>query len=260
MAPEFSIETKIIIMDTRFIKQYGTEILSYRLRTVRQKKRMQYKDFDKHLIQLKKEHISLCRQRQNLGWEPLVPPVQKGWNRFFVLREDVARGKQAEFFENILKKINTCDWSYRKDFKVRKRRYGRYKYGVREQALLKPYACEFEELGFTEAEKQFFHEKWEYDCRRRLVKRFVFNESWRFVLRIRPNVIDKVRKRDVLSEKRISDIDRYVKWNNYQPRLLKLFNGRYYGWWKDDFRKPVKASLKNKSVQQILNDIDDGLL
>lgn len=247
-------------MDTKLIQQYGTEILSYRLRTVRQKKRMQYEDFDKQLIQLRREGLTLHIQRRNLGWEPLVPPIQKGWNRFFVLREDVARGNQAEFFENILMKINTCEWSHRKDFKVRKRRYGRYKYGVREQSLLKPYACEFEKLGFTESEKQFFHEKWEYDYRRRLVKRFVFNEPWRFVLRIKPNIIDKVRKRDELIEKRIIEIDRFVKWNNHQPRLLKLFNGRYYGWWKNDFRKTVIDRYKNRSLQQVLNDIDAGLL
>ena len=38
-------------MDTKFIQQYGEDILCYRLRTARQKKRMQYEDFDKQLIQ-----------------------------------------------------------------------------------------------------------------------------------------------------------------------------------------------------------------
>jgi hypothetical protein len=42
MAPQFPIETNTIIMDSNLVKQFGIEILSYRLRTVRQKKRMQY--------------------------------------------------------------------------------------------------------------------------------------------------------------------------------------------------------------------------
>ena len=79
-------------MDKKLIEQYGTEILSYRLRTARQKKRMQYEDFDKQLIQLHEEESALRSQKRNLGWEPLIPPVQKGWKRFFVLRDDVARG------------------------------------------------------------------------------------------------------------------------------------------------------------------------
>ncbi len=39
-------------MDTKLIQQYGEDILCYRLRTARQKKRMRYEDFDKQLIQL----------------------------------------------------------------------------------------------------------------------------------------------------------------------------------------------------------------
>ena len=46
-------------MDTKIIKQYGDDILCYDLRTARQKKRMQYKDFDKQLIQLHKKENAL---------------------------------------------------------------------------------------------------------------------------------------------------------------------------------------------------------
>ena len=105
MAPQFPNATNQIIMDSKLIQQYGEEILCYRLRTARQKKRMQYDDFDKQLIQMHKEKNILYEQERNLGWEPLVPPVQKGWKRFFVLRDDVERSKNAEFFKAILKKI-----------------------------------------------------------------------------------------------------------------------------------------------------------
>ena len=107
-------------MDTKLIKQFGTDILCYRIRTARQKKRMQYEDFDKQLIALSKEEIIL--HNHNPGWEPLTPPVQRGWKRFFVLRDDVARSDDAQFFQNILAKINTEKWSYRKDFKKKKRK------------------------------------------------------------------------------------------------------------------------------------------
>jgi len=70
-------------MDTKLIKQWGSEILSYRLRSARNKKRAQYEDFHKQLVQLGKERRALWVQKQNLGWEPLVPPVQKGWKRVF---------------------------------------------------------------------------------------------------------------------------------------------------------------------------------
>lgn len=149
--------TNEIIMDTKLIQQNGEEILCYRLRTACNKKSAQRKDFQKRLIALHKEERALRKQKWNLGWEPLVPPVQKGWKRSFVLREDVARSRYAAFYEGILARINTTLWSHRKDFMKKKRAFGRKKYVVREQFLLKPNEHDFQKLGFSEAEKQQFH-------------------------------------------------------------------------------------------------------
>src|SRR6516165_5668862 len=137
-------------MDTKLIKQFGTEILCYRIRTARQKKRMQYEDFDKHLIALHKEHTPLFKNRYRPEYEPLSPPVQKGWKRFFVLRDDVARSNDAQFFENILQKINTKTIYWKKDFKVRKRKSGKKIYVVQSQDILNPNEHEFNKLKFTE--------------------------------------------------------------------------------------------------------------
>jgi len=37
----------------------------------------------------------------------LRPPYQRGWNRFFVLREDMKQDSKAKFFIQLLEKINT---------------------------------------------------------------------------------------------------------------------------------------------------------
>jgi len=261
MAPQFPIETNTIIMDSKLVKQYGSEILSYRLRTVRQKKRMQYEDFDKKLLNLRKESNKLYELERNLGWEPLIPPVQKGWKRFFVLREDVARSKHAEFFENILQKINTYDWSYRRDFRVRKKRYGRNKYGVKTQSLFRPYEDQFQKMGFTEVEKSFFYEVWEMDWRKKLIKRYVFSEPWRLVLRVRPNMIDKVKKRDVVIEKRLKEINNYLERNACEYRLKRLIGGKVWHWWHDDYENKREVNvLKNKPLQRILEEAAQDLL
>jgi hypothetical protein len=244
-------------MDTKIIQEYGEDILCYRLRTARQKKRMQYEDFDKHLIQLHKEEKALYEQRKNLGWEPLVPPVQKGWKRFFVLRDDVARSREADFFQAILKKINTYDWSYRKDFIIRKRRFGRKKYRVKEQRLLAPYEWHFAKLDFSDSEKQMFHEVFHYEkWSKGPVRRFVFNEPWRFVLRVRPNMITKVRKKDEVIEARLKEIDSYMRRDNNRNRQTKLLYGdsrqRY---WKREELIKEKNPLKDRSVQQIMDEL-----
>lgn len=216
---------------------------------------MQYKDFDKQLIQLHKEKTALWKQKQQLGWEPLVPPIQKGWKRSFVLREDVARSKQAAFFENILKKINTYSWSHRKDFKVRKRKGGKKNYIVKPQSLLSPYEGQFKEMKFTDAEKQFFYEVWQMDKQKRLTKRYVFREPWRFLLRVQPNMVTRIRKTDPMLERRLHEIKSYLERNNYEKRLYRILDGvvRY----RDIEIKENVNILKNKSLQQVLDELHE---
>lgn len=243
-------------MSNKLIQQYGEDIRCYRIRTARHKKRMQYEDFDKHLIQINKEEKKLYQQRRNLGWEPITPPVQKGWVKTFVLREDVARSKQADFFNNILNKINTKVWSHRKDFLVRKRKMGRKVYVVKEQQLLKPEQYQFSKLKFTDAEKQLFYEELHWErWRKEPVVKYVFNEPWRFVLKVKPNIIDRRRKTDATIVARLKQIDNYLTKNNYHARLMKIVHGGTNScrWCK----KTEHNILKNKSLTQVLDGITE---
>ena len=243
-------------MDKKLIQQYGEDILCYRLRTARQKKRMQYEDFDKQLIQLNKEENCLYQQKRNLGWQPLHPPVQKGWVRYFVLRDDVARSRHSVFFEGILKKTNTYDYSYRKDFKKKKRKRGRKIYVAKTQHLLRPYEHQFKKMQFDSNEKQFFREVWELDWRKQPVKRYEFVEPWRYVLKIKPYLIDKVRIKDAVLEAKINLIGNYLDRNYYRIRLSKLLNGYYQYKHSRDFEKNDETyQFKDKSLGQILDII-----
>jgi hypothetical protein len=223
---------------------------------------MQYKDFDRQLIALYKEERALYQQRRNLGWEPLIPPIQRGWKRFFVLREDVVRSRQAAFFENILAKINTKGWSHRKDFLIRKRKYGRKKYVVKEQKLLQPDEYCFLKLNFSEAEKKLFHVEYHFErWKQKPVKKYVFNEPWRFVLRIRPNMIDKVRARDEWLEARLKQINNYLERNNYRKRQTKLLHGS--GKWKCRKREEKydeKDTFKDVPLHGIINQIENEIV
>ena len=244
-------------MDSKLIQQYGEDILCYRLRTERQKKRVQYEDFDKHLIHLYKEELEIYQKIRNLGWDALTPPIQRGWKRTFVLRDDVARSKHAAFFEGILKKINTVDWSYRKDFKIKKRMHGRKKYVVKEQKLQSPVSHHFLKLDFNDAEKQFFYESWQLEWKA-LVKRYVFRKPWQFVLRVKPNMIDKVKKIDAGLESQLCFIKNYLERNDYEKKQMRLMHGRYqfrYG----EYEKHSEVNLyKNKTLNQILDMIKEN--
>lgn len=242
-------------MDTKLIQQYGEEIRCYRLRTARQKKRMRYKDFDKQLIKLFKEERDLRKQINNLGFKELKPPVQKGWIRHFILRDDVVNGPHAVFFENILKKINTYEYHWRRDFKIKIKRFGKKFYIVKEQQLRKLWEYRFRELEFTDAERQFFYEVWEPDYDGKWHKRICFKEPWRFVLVIRPNMIDKERIVDGALESRKKQIENYLEKNDLDGRQMRLLFGSWKRWSTNkEFEKYNEVSLfKNMSLLQILD-------
>jgi len=241
-------------MDTKFTQQCEDDIHCYRLRTARQKKRMRYKDLEKRLIKLHKEERMLHLRKRNLGWEALNPPVQKGWVRHFVVRDDVAKSKQGEFFDAILKKINTYDYDWKKDFKRKRKRRGKKIYVVKPQYLLRPYSCQFRRMEFTETEKQFFREVWEMDNKRQFFKRYEFTESWRFVLKIRPNMIDRIRIKDALLESEIKVLDNYLERNDLRKKMCRLVHGHYkYKDCQEDEKYDEASEFKSKSLTQILD-------
>lgn len=225
-----------------------------RIRTKRHKKRMQREDADKQLIRKHKEEKAIWSAVRNLGWTELKPPTQQGFVRFFVLRGDVARTKEAPFFLKLLDKINTRQWSHRRDFKKKRRRYGKKVYVVREQNLRDIWESNFARK-FDEKERLYFYETLvHYGNSKTPYKVFRFLEPWRFVLRIQPNMITKVRVKDLDLERQGAEINRYFEVDNRRARLWKLLYGNNR--WKSDFisRGKYDNPLENKSLSSILDE------
>ena len=229
---------------------------AYRLRTKRQKKRLRHEDFDKQLLELDFRLKGLYKKRRNLGWEPLTPPIQRGWKRFFVLRDEVATGKQADFFEQLLKKINTTNYSWKKDFTVRKKKRGRKIYVVKEQYPLAPCERNFKKLGFSPQEQMFFYEQWQTNQYGYRSKHFVFSEPWRYSLLVQPNMIDKKRVTDPELESEIVQIRRYLKKHRYDRKLGRLKDGRFgYKHYRYYPKSKELIFSEKKSTAQWLNEI-----
>lgn len=71
----------------------------------------------------------------------------------FVLRW---QGKEAKFFQGILDRINTTEYSSRRDFKKKRRRFGGKVYEVRSQELERLWTGSFKAKKFTEQEASYF--------------------------------------------------------------------------------------------------------
>lgn len=242
------------------------DVLQYRLKSARRKKRLQKKDFDKQLIQIIKKEKLLWQKRRELPMIPLENPYQKGWKRYFVVREDIKRSPSAGFFTTLLEKINTVQHHPDKSFKIKKRRRGSRKRSkgaeVRRQFLQEflEWDWNHHSLKLTEPEKAHFH-LYEKTSKDRKSKCFVyrFNEPWRYVLQVKPHMITEVKMVDSLLEQEIQLLDNYIT-NHYLKRRMNKITGRgysIYGWGqevKPRYRIPKRNRTLSAFLEQCAND------
>lgn len=213
----------------------------------------------KNLRALDRERRRLWKALRELPMLPLDPPVQKGWNRSFQLREDQRLLQTADRLESILSKINTVQWSWKADFKDRRRYRGKKIYVVRPQALKEFNEWEFRRQQFTEEERALFYAEHRVDHKGSFYVVYVFSEPWRFTLRVAPNIIDKVKARDAALESALQIVDDHLERNALEGRLSNLLGNRHrYREWKPKQQK-VPNPLHNRSLVQVLTALKEEL-
>ena len=246
-----------IIYQTIIIIQMGNSyIQGSRLRNIRTRKRIAKTDYEKYLRECSDRHSELEKQKWNLPLVPLEKPYQKGYVRFFVVRDDVKRSGLGEFFENLLTKINTYQYADNRKFQKKKKRKGRRIYVPRKQELLSfrqrewEYAIEKGKL--VEEERKYFLkvERYNPDCKE-FETYYEFAEPWRFILRVRPNIITHYRPIDFEIENELAGLnkvlDDYKNWGIIQK---KVYRGGY-SWNRFQKRWVPKAKYKRPLIKEM---------
>lgn len=238
--------------------------LCSRFKNKRTKKRLVKEDFEKQLIQLRKLEVALWRKRQELPLIPLAVPYQKGWQRNFVLREDIERSNESSFYKVLLEKINTLQFSSEKSFKRKKKRKRKHVYVEKLQTVKEFSESEWRssKLTLTEKEKIHFYkiERWCSNCKRFQVY-YVFNEPWRYVLRVKPNMITHTKMVDAVLESEIKILDNYITNLNLRYKINKLVDGSSYRWSYYQNENPKeKNPIKNKSQQVLYQQYVDEMI
>jgi len=219
-------------------------LLLYRLRSVRSRKRTVRKDVEKQIRKKYNRSEKLWDIRREIPWFPLENPYQRGFVRFFVLRDDVKRSKDADFFEEMLSKINTYMYSESRQFLKKRKKYGRRIYVEREQKLNKisSFGWNDPKLGFTQRERKYFLKKEEYNpFRKRKDIYYEFIEPWRFTLRVRPNMITHYKPLDSELEKEYDELESYLKQHKVAGIIRKKIYGKSNPWKADDKIDLIKS-------------------
>ena len=229
-----------------------------RLRSLRSHKRIVREDHEKYLRECCDRHAELEKRRRNLPLVPLEKPYQKGYVRFFVLREDVRQGKQADFFATLLEKINTYQYADNRKFQKKKKRRRKPVYVARKQELYAFNQWEWQralERGkFTEKECAYFAR---IECFNRQKDRFEtyyeFTEAWRFELRVKPNMMTHYRPVDIAIERELAKLDKIINdYNNWNIIANIIYGHSYrYSWLYYEKRYNSKEKYKRTPLKEI---------
>lgn len=229
------------------------------LRTARQRKRAAYGQWERELRRLHRQRSELWQALRSLPMVPLDPPVQKGWIRFFELREDQRHLATADFYRGILSRINNVLWSWKPDFKVRRRHRGRKIYVDRPQQLRALNAWQFRRAGFTEEERALFQEESRLDECGRLYVVYRFSEAWRYTLRIAPNLIDKVRQRDAELDSRLQQLENHLERRALAGPMSNLLGNRHRWYRRERPSEKTVNPLHNRSLAQVLTALAEEI-
>lgn len=218
---------------------------------------------DKKLRKQEKEWRRIYNEIRNLGYQPLDPPIRCGYKRLFMLTNDCKHTPNPEFYQGILDKINDIRYSPTKEFEGKRtsKRWRRRKRRRKEQKLMEPDSYYFHKIfKFTEDEKRMFHKIKYYDKQfKRERTKYVFSEPWRFILRIRPHWITKVRLKDPLLEQQLDEIKKVTDRYKNQGRLTKMRGGYSYSWKRtnnqdEDRKLYAHNSLRNKPLHVVMEE------
>lgn len=236
-------------------------LLHFRLRSVRSRKRTIRKDVEKQIRKKYKRSRELWKMRRNLPLIPLDKPYQKGFVRFFVVREDVKQSKDGDFFEGILKKINTYMYSDNRRFLKKKRKFGRKIYVEREQKLryITSFSWNYPKLEFTDRERQYFEKKEDYCPVNKIFGIYYkFTEPWRLTLRVKPNMITHYKPLDLELEKEYAALDSYLGQYKVIGIMHKTILGKSNPW-KEKYQRKLIKSRKYATCTMSATEIAESL-
>lgn len=241
-------------MDDCFFNQSAVDAASLRIMEKRRKKRRIKAGYQKSMIRLEKQEKYWNERCWNTTYIPLKEPVQRGWRREFFLNDETARGKHAAFFEGIREAVNRVEYSNDKDFTRKMRKSGR-KIRVHIPQYLKEIAsCYWRRVTLSDAQRQMFTAITRINKRGEKVTSYAFNEPWRLVLRVRPNMLTHTKQVDTEAEKRSKELSNKIERCALRPAMNKARSrGTKYFWKKaPHFKNPAWR----KTVTQCLDMIN----
>lgn len=215
----------------------------------RRQKRFDKKDEHKKLIGLWNKQSRLWAASRNYNWIEYPKPIRKGYVRFMVLREDIAKSREAHIYKPLLKFINSKDFSRTKKF-MYKPRGSKVKRAVQiETKSIDHYDWQKKvEPHLTLKQKSLFEKRWHNPSRfrGRVIGsgqwKYHFLKPWMFVPKVEPYYVTHYLEVNPQLESETQELWNKIYVNNLWPKIDKA-RSKAYGKRYDDDWNAVRSRL-----------------
>lgn len=159
-----------------------------------------------------------------------VEPYQKGWVRFFELRDDIKNRTDAGAIQKVLEVVNNRLYCGREDFLYQKYTKGKKKVMLPLKQTVR-YLLESTYEQLDERTKSYFSKKIWMEKRMYPSKHYVtitgymVNDPYWFVYKIEPNVITHHWIPDSEWESHCQEIRNKIQRNNLWPKIYRMLGG-----------------------------------
>lgn len=203
---------------------------------------------EKSILGLWRKQTRLWNAKRNLNKIELEKPRRHGYKRFFILRDDVAKGRDASIYRPLLKYLQT--FVYCKDKKFLRKDYKTKKMVPIEQSIQSIDHRSYNKIEptLTEKQKVLFERYWRQNPinPKNGEWRYRFKKPWMFVEKIEPHYITHVIEIDPTLESQLREILNKIEANNMMPKINKMM-----GWNKnyDDY-ETIRHKLMSKIIDK----------
>lgn len=200
----------------------------------RRQRRIDKKSEELKLLRLWTRKQNLLRSKRNYNWVKLDKPIRRGYRRFYVLREDIARSREAHVYRQILPHINSEARCSDKTFTHKpwnskvKKEIGQGLNAVSHKDWIKKV-----EPNLTIKQKSMFDKRWHEfrDSKNKITGgewRFYFNKPYVFILKIEPYYVTHQVIINPQLESEMRELHNRIKSQGLMPKISKIMG------WKND--------------------------
>jgi hypothetical protein len=209
----------------------------------RRQKRLDKFENEKDLIATWKKKNRLYQGKRALNWVELPKPERRGYKRYFVLREDVAKSKEANFYRTILSFIQKTVLCRDKN----------YEYKDHTSKAKKPIMQYVKDIDLREWNKLVlenkltpkmqmqFERKWKTTTPNRGHWVYEFKKPWVYAFKIAPHYITHRILINPQLESELRELENRIEKQNLMPKISKIMG------WRNGYRD--FSARRNKLIE-----------